>query len=150
MKTHIETAALIAIAVGASLLVGAVEARPLRPAEQRDSAYSGRLPACDDPSVLSRIQTRFSQRETNYWRSGLEIAGYDRVREIGWRSWGLDHIPRRFCVARAYMNDNRLRQVSYAIGEDLGMIGWGFGVEWCVQGLDRNYAFAPGCKMARP
>ena len=30
------------------------------------------------------------------------------------------------------------------------MIGWGYGVEWCVHGLDRNHAFAPNCKMARP
>jgi hypothetical protein len=141
---------ILALALAATAFSGAVDARPLTPAEQRDSAYSGRLPACDDPAVLSRIQSRFSEREATYWKSGLEIAGYDRVREIGWRSPGLDYIPRRYCTARAHMNDERARQVSYWIGEDLGMIGWGFGVEWCVHGLDRNYAFAPGCKMARP
>lgn len=143
-------AKILALALAATAFASAVDARPLTPAEQRDSAYSGRLPACDDPAVLSRIQSRFSERETTYWKSGLEIAGYDRVREIGWRSPGLDFIPRRYCTARAQMNDARARQVSYWIGEDLGMIGWGFGVEWCVHGLDRNYAFAPGCKMARP
>ena len=38
----------------------------------------------------------------------------------------------------------------YSINEDLGIIGFGFGVEWCVGGLDRNDAYAPNCKMARP
>lgn len=145
--TKIRIAALALATLG---LAGALEARPLTPAEQRYSRYSGVLPACDDPIVLSRIQHRFSARESGYWNSALEIQGYDRVREIGLRSWGTDHIPRRFCTARGYFNDQKLRQVSYWIGEDLGMIGWGYGVEWCVQGLDRNHAFAPGCKMARP
>ena len=31
-----------------------------------------------------------------------------------------------------------------------GIIGWGYGVEWCVVGLDRNKAFSPRCKMAGP
>jgi hypothetical protein len=25
-----------------------------------------------------------------------------------------------------------------------------WGVEWCVVGLDRNWAYNPRCKMARP
>jgi hypothetical protein len=148
MTLPIKALALTALALG--LAAGAAQARPLTPAEKRDHAYAARLPACDDPAVLDKIRSRFHDREVEYWKSGLEIGGYDRVREIGWRSWGLDHIPRRYCMARAYMNDHRLRQVSYAIGEGLEMIGWSWGVEWCVHGLDRNNAFAPGCKMARP
>ena len=31
-----------------------------------------------------------------------------------------------------------------------GLLGAGWGVEWCVMGLDRNWAFNPACKMARP
>jgi hypothetical protein len=38
----------------------------------------------------------------------------------------------------------------YNIGEDLGFIGASWGVEWCVVGLDRNYAYAPACTMALP
>jgi hypothetical protein len=40
--------------------------------------------------------------------------------------------------------------VNYWIGEDTGIIGMTWGVEWCVAGLDRNWAFNPRCKMARP
>jgi hypothetical protein len=24
------------------------------------------------------------------------------------------------------------------------------GIEWCIVGLDRNWAYNPACKMARP
>jgi hypothetical protein len=40
--------------------------------------------------------------------------------------------------------------VYYSIGEDTGFIGWSWGIEWCVVGVDRNWAYNPGCKMARP
>jgi hypothetical protein len=30
------------------------------------------------------------------------------------------------------------------------MIGSTYGVEWCVVGFDRNMAYSPACKMARP
>jgi len=30
------------------------------------------------------------------------------------------------------------------------MLGTSYGVQWCVVGLDRNWAYNPQCKMARP
>jgi hypothetical protein len=125
-------------------------ARPLTPAEKRFSPYDAILPACDDPAVFERIQSRFHQRETEYWNTGLEIVGFDEPGEIGFRRNGLDYIPRRYCTARAMLNDQKTRMVSYSIGEDLGIIGFSFDVDWCLVGLDRNNAYAPGCKMARP
>jgi hypothetical protein len=80
----------------------------------------------------------------------LQIAGYDRIREIGFRSNGLGYIPRRYCVARALDADSRPRTVIYDVEESLGVIGWGYGVEWCVVGLDRNLAYAPACSALRP
>lgn len=125
-------------------------ARPLVPAERRYLPYDGVLPACDDAAPLERIQSRFRDRESEFWRTGLEIVAFDQVKEIGYRSNGLDYIPRRYCQARVYMNDEKLRSVSYSIDKDLGFIGIDFGVEWCIAGLDRLDAYAPNCKMARP
>jgi hypothetical protein len=48
------------------------------------------------------------------------------------------------------MNNQSVRDVSYSIDEDLGIIGFGFDVEWCVEGLDRDYTYAPDCKIVRP
>ncbi|MGO9134040.1 MAG: hypothetical protein ACLP8A_08340 [Methylovirgula sp.] len=148
-----KTVSLLAIGgIGAGLgaIPFAAQGRPLVPAEKRYDYYSGRLPACGDPSVLERIQSRFHDRESEFWKSGLDIAGFDAVREVGMRSHGLDYIPRRYCVARAQFNDRSARSVSYTIVEGEGMIGFGFGVDWCVAGLDRNYAAAPNCQLDRP
>ena len=139
----------VAVAFGLTATL-AVQARPYTPAEKREIPYSGALPSCQDPAVLTTIRNRFSQRERTYWRTGQEIESFARVREIGYRSNGPEFIPRRYCMARVSMANGRQRPVSYTIGEGLGMIGWGWGVEWCVHGLDYGLAFAPDCRMARP
>jgi hypothetical protein len=132
-------------------LVPPAAARPLVPAERRYIPFYNLVPSCGDPAVFALIQRRFHDRESEFWNTGLEILGFDEVREIGYKTNGYDYIPRRYCIARAYLNDGKkLHQVSYSINEDLGIIGFGFGVEWCVGGLDRNDAYAPNCKMARP
>ncbi|HTV31533.1 MAG TPA: hypothetical protein VME69_00230 [Methylocella sp.] len=141
---------LAVLTLNLACLASPLAARPVVPAEQRYLPYDGDLPACNDASVLDRIEDRFDDRESEFWNSGLLIVGFDHIREIGYRTNGADYIPRRFCTARAYLNDSTLHSVSYSIGEDLGFLGFGFGVTWCVDGLDRNYAYAPHCKMARP
>ena len=120
------------------------------PAEQRYQAWSGELPACADAGVLARIQDRFAQTESGYWHSPARIASFDRIGQISLRGNGRAYIPRRYCVARAWLDNGRRRETIYAIGEDLGILGYGFGVEWCVVGLDRNLAYAPGCQILRP
>lgn len=141
------------LAIGAAALAFAppADARPMTPAERRDMPLSPEMPGCADPSVLSKISSRFESREGQYWDSGLSIAGFDRVAEIGYRSNGLDYAPRRYCVARATFSDGSLRKVTYAIASDLGWLGvLGFGVDWCVDGLDRNHAYGANCRAARP
>lgn len=125
-------------------------ARDEIPAELRTLPWKGVVPECDDPAVIGHIQRRFGEREDAYWRYGLRIAAVDRIHPIGFRTWGFDYIPRRYCVARALTSDGRYRKVSFVIIENGGMIGWSWGVEWCVSGLDRLYYYAPRCKMARP
>ena len=112
--------------------------------------YDAVLPTCDEPSALSKIQSRFATKEGRFWNSDLTILEIQAVREIAFRPWAESTIPRRFCIGRALISDGRWRQVHYSIIEDGGMIGWTWGVEWCVVGLDRNWAYNPNCKMARP
>lgn len=128
----------------------AAQARPQTPAEERDAPYSGIVPPCSDPSSLREIQAHFAERESTYWQSGLQIAQFEDVREIGFRSNGLDYIPRRYCQAHILMSDQKVRLVDYSIVEAGGSIGYTDGVVWCVVGLDRLDGFSPACKMARP
>ena len=110
--------------------------------------YDGLLPPCE--AALGTIASRFAQKEGQYWNSNLQILDFERVREIAYRPWAKGTIPRRFCSALAIVSDGRKHRVNYWIGEDTGMIGMTWGVEWCVVGLDRNWAYNHGCKMARP
>ena len=120
------------------------------PAEARWAPFVADMPACEDAGVLSTISGRFAGTQREFWNSNLAIGGFDRVREIGFRSNGLSYIPRRYCVARAAMSDQKERTVVYSVGTQLGIIGNTWGVEWCVVGIDPTFAYAPACEVIRP
>ena len=141
---------VLALAACLALGIGAADARPIAPSEEKDQPYSGIVPPCEDQGSLSVIQSHFVEREAEYWHSGLAIAAFEDVREVGFRANGLDYIPRRYCQARVLMSDQKIRTVDYSLVEAGGGIGFQTGVIFCVVGLDRNDAFAPGCKMALP
>ena len=116
----------------------------------RGPRYDAVLPACDEPAALASIQSKFASKENRFWNSELSILGFQKLREIVARPWPEGTIPRRFCSGQALISDGRWRRIDYSIIEDGGMIGAHWGVQWCVVGLDRNWAYHPGCKMARP
>lgn len=119
-------------------------------AENRVYGYAAVIPACDAPAVLSTIRSRFAAKESEYWKSPLTLERIEHVRQIAFRPWSKSFIPRRYCTASTTTSDHKRRRIDYSIGEDLGIIGATWGVTWCVTGTDRNLAFAPDCKMARP
>ena len=112
--------------------------------------YDALVPVCEDPEALWKIQSRFAEKEGKFWQSDLQLVGFERVQEIAFRPWAEQTIPRRFCRALVLVSDGKKRPLYYSIIEDAGMIGMTWGVEWCVVGLDRNWAYNPACKMARP
>src|SRR5262245_40923960 len=89
--------------------------------------YHAVVPLCDDSMALWKIQSRFSQKETWFWSSSLEIVRFENVRETAFRPWHDMAIPRRFCSAKALTSDGKWRTMYYSIIEDGGMIGasWG-------------------------
>jgi len=112
--------------------------------------YDGILPSCDAQAALYKISSRFNMKENDFWHSDLRIIAFDKIRETAFRPWAGNAIPRRYCSAIVDISDGRRTVVHYSIGEDTGMIGMTWGVEWCVVGLDRNWSFNPACKMALP
>ncbi len=112
--------------------------------------YDAILPPCENPAVLQQISLAFAEKETKFWNSVLRIVAFPRVREIAFRPWAVNAIPRRFCTAQAVISDGVKRSVHYSIIEDASEIGVTWGIEWCVAGLDRNWAYNPRCRMARP
>lgn len=148
MRGPFSTLALGLTALAA--VVAPVWAREITPAEKRVIPYVADLPTCGDPSVLGQVANRFAEKEAQYWSSALTIVEYEHIKPLAWRPWGLDVIPRRYCTATAIVSNGRRHRVDYSVREDLGFIGNGWGVEFCVAGLDRNWAYSPNCRMARP
>lgn len=112
--------------------------------------YDATVPLCDDPAVVGKISLRFAEKENVHWNSRLGILGVGHIRELAFRPWAADTIPRRFCSGVAEVSDGKRRPVYYSVNETNGWLGISWGVEWCVVGLDRNWAYNPGCRMARP
>ncbi len=110
--------------------------------------YDGRVAECE--KALGTITSQFHEKESTFWNSSLTITSYGRIHEIAFRPWQSDNIPRRYCSGDVMLSDGKVRAVHYSIIEDGGFAGFGQGVEWCVTGLDRNWAYNPGCKSARP
>jgi hypothetical protein len=112
--------------------------------------YDGVLPPCDEPVALDKIASRFNEKENVAWNSDLRILAFEHVRETAFRPWAPHSIPRRFCSGIVHVSDGTTHAVHYSIAESTGMIGMTWGVEWCVDGYDRNWAYNPACKMAQP
>ncbi|MBR0757856.1 hypothetical protein JQ604_37230 [Bradyrhizobium jicamae] len=141
-----------AMALAFGLLAFAPTAQAANPLELNfwlsGPRYDGRLADCE--KAMPTIAYQFQEKESSFWNSPLAITGYGRIREAAFRPWQSDNIPRRYCTADVMISDGKLRVVNYSIIEDGGFAGYGQGVEWCVVGLDRNWAYNPACKAARP
>lgn len=143
-----------AAACGALLgiVMAAAPARAANPLEMNfwlsGPKYEGRVGPCED--ALSRITNDFREKESTFWNSALTITGFSNVHEIAFRPWQSDNMPRRFCTATAMISDGKARTVNFALIEDGGFAGYGQGVEFCVVGLDRNWAYGPACRAAKP
>jgi hypothetical protein len=80
--------------------------------------------------------------ELNFWLC--------RIHETAFRPWQSDNIPRRYCSGDVMLSDGKMHVVHFSIIEDGGFAGYNQSVEWCVTGLDRNWAYNPGCRAAQP
>jgi len=112
--------------------------------------YDRAIPSCDYHPALDRIVADFRSKEFRFWNSELRIVGFEDISEIDALPWAAQSIPRRFCHGTAVINDGVKRPIFYSIAEDTGMIGMDWGVNFCVVGLDRNSAYNPACRSAKP
>jgi hypothetical protein len=112
--------------------------------------YNRDLPACDHRGALDRIIANFHTKEIRFWNSELRIVGIENIQETAMQPWAAQSIPRRYCSGTAVINDGARHPLWYSIAEDTGMIGMTWGVNFCVDGLDRNDAYSPACRAARP
>jgi hypothetical protein len=143
-------AALIAVGLGAPAAAQTLGKWFEKNTYMSGPRFDSTLPVCEDAGTLWTIKRRFATKEGRFWNSDLSITDFDRIREVAFRPWTDGTIPRRFCTGRAQTSDGQWRQLRYSIVEDGGMIGGSWGVQWCLVGVDRNWAYNPDCKAAGP
>lgn len=112
--------------------------------------YEDKVPPCDYPGALDRLIANFHTKEIRFWNSELRIVGIEDIQETAWLPWAAQSIPRRYCSGVAVINDGARHKLFYSIAEDTGMIGTSWGINFCVDGLDRNWAYNPDCRSAKP
>ena len=112
--------------------------------------YDRVVPSCDYPPALDRIIANFRTKEYRFWNSEMRIVGFEDIHELDFLPWAAQSIPRRYCRGIAVINDGGRHTIYYSIAEDTGMIGMDWGVNFCVAGLDRNWAYNPSCRGAGP
>ena len=112
--------------------------------------YDRVMPGCDYPPALDRIIGNFHSKEARFWNSELQIVGIENIRETAVLPWAAQSIPRHFCTGTALINDGMRHPIYYSIAEDTDIIGLDWGVNFCVVRLDRNWAYGPACRAARP
>lgn len=110
--------------------------------------YDGHPAPC--VAMQGTVASRFAEKESKFWNSDLQITGFLNVREIALRPWKFEGMPRRYCTGKVTINDGSIRDINFVVVEDAGFAGIGDSVEFCVRGLDRNWAYNPACRMARP
>jgi hypothetical protein len=111
--------------------------------------YDRIVPGCDSVIASGQIMADFASKEARFWNSNLTIVAIEDVHETAMLPWAAQSIPRRFCKGIALVSDGLKRPIYYSIAEDMGEIGAVPGVEFCVVGLDRNWAYGPACRAAR-
>jgi len=112
--------------------------------------YDRVMPGCDYRPALDRIIDNFRTTEARFWNSELQIVGIENIRETAVLPWAAQSIPRRFCSGTVLINDGARHPIYYSIGEDTGLIGMEWGVNFCVVGLDRDWSYNPDCRAAKP
>jgi hypothetical protein len=112
--------------------------------------YTRDLPNCESHPALDRIIRDFHTKEYRFWNSELQIVGFENIHEIDTMPWAAQAIPHRYCGGTAVINNSTKHAIFYSIAEDDGMIGLDWGVNFCVVGLDRNFAYNPDCRAAQP
>lgn len=149
--------AIAALALPLALVLSAVSLSQPRAANWLEKnfwlsgpRYDRDVPSCDYPAALDRIIANFRTKEFRFWNSELRIVGVEDIREVDFLPWAAQSIPRRYCSGTAVINDGAKHPIYYSIAEDTGMIGMDWGVNFCVAGLDRNWAYNPACRSAKP
>ena len=114
------------------------------------AAASENIPACSSSRVVAKIVSRFNQTERLYWsHRGLKMVELSRVHHHRGKGYLDSPLHRHRCHATAEFSDGRKRKINFLIEQHAGFAGVGWGVEYCVTGLDPWHYYDGYCRSIK-
>ena len=118
------------------------------------SAYTnwwrGKLPACDEPQVLAKVQRKIAYGAPRVLGYDLAIETFDAIAQDAVKAYGRSLIDRRYCSAQAWLSNGRASEVVYLIEAKQGFASIGWNVESCLPAYDRWRVYDAWCRSIRP
>lgn len=108
-----------------------------------------RVPLCADAGLAGRVVDRFNEVERTYWNGQNTMVALAGMVQNGFHPARDDKVARRWCRGTALFADGVRRPIVLELSADTGFVGIGYGLSYCVQGLDRHFAYAPSCRVLR-
>lgn len=108
-----------------------------------------RIPTCADAGLASRVVDQFNDVERTYWQGRNTMTALAGMLENGFHPARDDKVARRWCRGVALFADGARREIVLELSADTGFVGIGYGLAYCVQGLDRHFTYAPNCRVLR-
>ncbi|MDR3375410.1 MAG: hypothetical protein P4L98_16925 [Ancalomicrobiaceae bacterium] len=94
------------------------------------------VPKCEEGVVLDTIRSKFGTADAGVLHKGLAIGGVDKIHQA--YAGQNDPSPRlrRYCEARAELNDGKHAALYYLVEQTAGFVGVTWNVEFCLIGLE--------------
>ncbi|MDR3496528.1 MAG: hypothetical protein P4L82_18160 [Ancalomicrobiaceae bacterium] len=94
------------------------------------------VPKCEEGIVLDTIRSKFGTADAAILHRGLAIATVDRIHQAYEGQNDPSPVYRRYCEARAELNDGKHTALYYLVEQDAGFVGVTWNVEYCMIGLE--------------
>lgn len=108
-----------------------------------------RMPPCTERALGERIVGRFNGVEETYWGGRIVMRDVHGLREVATRDRTEALVARRWCLGTAVFADGARRRIVVELGANTGHLGVGYGLSYCIHGLDRHMTYAPACRVLR-
>ncbi|MEM1285945.1 MAG: hypothetical protein AAGH43_11205 [Pseudomonadota bacterium] len=108
------------------------------------------LPHCDAPGVLSRIVEKAAYRGQAPHQHPVAITAFDHIHQTRYvSSPGAGLRERRWCQARAYLENGHRHTAYYLIESHASFVAVSYGVESCLSGRDLWNVYGGDCSALR-
>lgn len=106
------------------------------------------VPLCSSERVVKAAR-KFLKRAHPIYRA-LEVTALDHVHEVTDRRFNPSPLVRRYCRARATLENGKHTTAHFFIEEDSGFVGISWSVSVCLDGYDPWRVYDGRCRVARP